>query len=57
VEVDCFRDERGITSAGIAGGNPATFRLYQAVRNAGGDARAARRMARPERRAQQLSTT
>jgi predicted amidohydrolase YtcJ len=37
----CFRgySERGITSAGIAGGNPATFRLYQAVRDAGGPVR------------------
>ena len=34
----CFRTyaERGITSAGIAGGNPSSFRLYQAVRDAGG---------------------
>jgi predicted amidohydrolase YtcJ len=30
---------RGITSAGIAGGNPTTFRLYQAVRDAGGPVR------------------
>ena len=37
----CFRgySERGITSAGIAGGSPATFRLYQAVRDAGGGVR------------------
>jgi hypothetical protein len=31
--------ERGITSAGIAGGNPQSFRLYQAVRDAGGPVR------------------
>jgi predicted amidohydrolase YtcJ len=37
----CFRgySERGITSAGIAGGNAATLRLYQAVRDAGGPVR------------------
>ena len=37
----CFRiyAERGITSAGIAGGNPQSFRLYQAVRDAGGPVR------------------
>jgi hypothetical protein len=37
----CFRAyaQRGITSAGIAGGNPASFRLYQAVRDAGGPVR------------------
>ena len=37
----CFRgySERGITSAGIAGGNPASFHLYQAVRDAGGPVR------------------
>jgi predicted amidohydrolase YtcJ len=34
----CFREyaERGITSAGIAGGSPQTFRLYEAVRDTGG---------------------
>jgi predicted amidohydrolase YtcJ len=31
--------ERGITSAGIAGGSPQSFRLYEAVRNAGGPVR------------------
>jgi hypothetical protein len=31
--------ERGITSAGIAGGSPQTFRLYEAVRDAGGPVR------------------
>ena len=37
----CFRiyAERGITSAGIAGGSPQSFRLYQAVRDAGGPVR------------------
>ena len=37
----CFRgySERGITSVGIAGGNPGSFRLYQAVRDAGGPVR------------------
>jgi predicted amidohydrolase YtcJ len=37
----CFRiyAERGITSAGIAGGSPQTFRLYEAVRDAGGPVR------------------
>ncbi len=37
----CFRQysERGITSAGIAGGSPQSFRLYQAVRDAGGPVR------------------
>jgi predicted amidohydrolase YtcJ len=37
----CFRTyaERGITSAGIAGGSPSSFRLYQAVRDAGGPVR------------------
>jgi predicted amidohydrolase YtcJ len=37
----CFRDytERGITSAGIAGGSPSSFRLYQAVRDARGPVR------------------
>jgi len=37
----CFRQyaERGITSAGIAGGNPQSFRLYQAVRDAGNPVR------------------
>ncbi len=37
----CFRDyaARGITSAGIAGGSPQTFRLYEAVRDAGGPVR------------------
>ncbi len=39
--VRCFRDyaARGITSAGIAGGSPQSFRLYQAVRDAGGPVR------------------
>ena len=39
--IRCFRgySERGITSAGIAGGNPAAFRLYQAVRDAGSPVR------------------
>ena len=39
----CFRTyaERGITSVGIAGGNPSSFRLYQAVRDAGGPVRMA----------------
>src|SRR5580700_6213078 len=31
--------ERGITSAGIAGGSPQSFRLYEAVRDAGGPVR------------------
>jgi predicted amidohydrolase YtcJ len=31
--------ERGITSVGIAGGSPESFRLYQAVRDAGGPVR------------------
>jgi predicted amidohydrolase YtcJ len=37
----CFRQyaERGITSAGIAGGSPQSFRLYQAVRDAGNPVR------------------
>ena len=37
----CFRDyaKRGITSAGIAGGSPQSFRLYEAVRDAGGPVR------------------
>ena len=37
----CFRGyaERGITSAGIAGGNPNSFHLYEAVRDAGGPVR------------------
>jgi predicted amidohydrolase YtcJ len=37
----CFRiyAERGITSAGIAGGSPQTFRLYEAVRDAGNPVR------------------
>jgi hypothetical protein len=37
----CFRyyTERGITSAGIAGGSPGSFRLYEAVRDAGGPVR------------------
>ena len=39
--VRCFRiyAERGITSAGIAGGSPESFRLYEAVRDAGGPVR------------------
>jgi len=39
--VRCFRAyaERGITSAGIAGGSPSSFRLYQAVRDGGGPVR------------------
>ena len=39
----CFRTyaERGITSAGIAGGSPSSFRLYQAVRDTGGPVRMA----------------
>jgi len=39
--VKCFRiyAERGITSAGIAGGSPQSFRLYEAVRDAGGPVR------------------
>ena len=39
----CFRGyaERGITSAGIAGGNSASFHLYEAVRDAGGPVRMA----------------
>jgi predicted amidohydrolase YtcJ len=39
----CFRGyaERGITSAGIAGGNPNSFRLYEAVRDAGNPVRMA----------------
>jgi hypothetical protein len=38
----CFRGyaERGITSAGIAGGSPQSFRLYEAVRDAGNPVRA-----------------
>jgi predicted amidohydrolase YtcJ len=37
----CFRGyaERGITSAGIAGGNPDAFHLYEAVRDVGGPVR------------------
>ncbi len=37
----CFRGfaERGITSAGIAGGSPQSFRLYEAVRDAGNPVR------------------
>ncbi len=37
----CFRiyAERGITSAGIAGGSPQSFRLYEAVRDGGGPVR------------------
>src|SRR5215469_11087564 len=37
----CFREyaAKGITSAGIAGGSPQTFRLYEAVREAGGPVR------------------
>ena len=37
----CFREyaARGITSAGIAGGSPQSFRLYEAVRDAGGPVR------------------
>src|SRR5262249_34359149 len=37
----CFREyaAKGITSAGIAGGSPQTFRLYEAVRDAGGPVR------------------
>ncbi|MGA3235896.1 MAG: amidohydrolase [Bryobacteraceae bacterium] len=37
----CFRyyAERGMTSAGIAGGSPQSFRLYEAVRDAGGPVR------------------
>jgi predicted amidohydrolase YtcJ len=37
----CFRyyAERGITSAGIAGGSPQSFRLYEGVRDAGGPVR------------------
>lgn len=31
--------ERGMTSAGIAGGSPQSFRLYEAVRDAGGPVR------------------
>jgi len=39
--VKCFRiyAERGITSAGIAGGSPQSFKLYQAVRDGGGPVR------------------
>jgi hypothetical protein len=39
--VKCFRiyAERGITSAGIAGGSPQSFRLYEAVRDAEGPVR------------------
>ena len=39
--LQCFRiySERGITSAGIAGGSPQSFRLYEAVRDAGGPVR------------------
>ncbi len=38
----CFRAyaERGMTSAGIAGGSPQSFRLYEAVRDAGNPVRA-----------------
>jgi predicted amidohydrolase YtcJ len=37
----CFREyaARGITSVGIAGGSPQSFRLYEAVRDAGGPVR------------------
>ena len=37
----CFRiyAQRGITSAGIAGGSPQSFRLYEAVRDAGSPVR------------------
>ena len=37
----CFREyaAKGITSAGIAGGGPQSFRLYTAVRDAGGPVR------------------
>jgi len=37
----CFRQyaERGITSAGIAGGSPQSFKLYEAVRDAGNPVR------------------
>ena len=37
----CFREyaAKGITSAGIAGGSPQSFRLYTAVRDAGGPVR------------------
>jgi len=37
----CFREyaAKGITSAGIAGGSPQSFRLYEAVRDAGGPVR------------------
>jgi predicted amidohydrolase YtcJ len=37
----CFREyaARGITSVGIAGGSPQSFRLYTAVRDAGGPVR------------------
>jgi predicted amidohydrolase YtcJ len=37
----CFRyyAERGMTSAGIAGGSPQSFRLYEAVRDSGGPVR------------------
>jgi predicted amidohydrolase YtcJ len=39
--LQCFRiyAERGITSAGIAGGSPQSFRLYTAVRDAGSPVR------------------
>ena len=39
--LQCFRiyAERGITSAGIAGGSPQSFRLYEAVRDAGSPVR------------------
>ncbi|SPF40439.1 Amidohydrolase 3 [Candidatus Sulfopaludibacter sp. SbA4] len=39
--LQCFRiyAERGITSAGIAGGSPQSFRLYEAVRDGGGPVR------------------
>jgi predicted amidohydrolase YtcJ len=39
--LQCFRIyvERGITSAGIAGGSAQSFRLYEAVRDAGGPVR------------------
>jgi len=39
--VECFRNyaKRGITSVGIAGGSPQSFRLYEAVRDAGSPVR------------------
>jgi len=39
--LQCFRiyAERGITSAGIAGGSPQSFRLYEALRDAGSPVR------------------